>query len=234
MTMQQPGKYKILEELGHGGFATVYRAVDTTLEREVALKVLAPLLMRDEAWVERFRREARAVARLKHPHIVTIYEIGEIQDRLFIAAGQHRVPGTVWKQRVTGKKIAPHKKTATTRCMTGSMDNLERLSTESNNLTIGQFQIETRNPIQRMYCRVCSGYIFHLLKRRDMIKVTVCSKNHLNLEVLRRGHDFFGLITRINDYPLVVRYQEIAIIIESANNDSFNIHSISTTCRIKL
>jgi formylglycine-generating enzyme required for sulfatase activity len=82
---QQLGKYRILAELGRGGFATVYRALDTTLEREVALKVLDPLLMRDEAWVERFRREARAVARLGHPHIVTIHEIDEADGRLFIA-----------------------------------------------------------------------------------------------------------------------------------------------------
>jgi serine/threonine-protein kinase len=81
----QLGKYRILEELGKGGFATVYRALDTTLEREVALKVLDPLLMRDETWVERFHREAKAVARLNHPNIVTIHEIGEAEDRIFIA-----------------------------------------------------------------------------------------------------------------------------------------------------
>jgi serine/threonine protein kinase len=56
------GKYQILDELGRGGFATVHRAVDTTLEREVALKVLDPLLVRDTAWVARFRREARVGA----------------------------------------------------------------------------------------------------------------------------------------------------------------------------
>jgi serine/threonine protein kinase len=82
--IQQLGRYRILEELSKGGFATVYRALDTTLEREVALKVLDPLLMRDDAWVGRFRREARAVARLNHPHIVTIYEIDEADGRLFI------------------------------------------------------------------------------------------------------------------------------------------------------
>ena len=81
----QLGKYRILAEIGKGGFATVYRALDTTLDREVALKVLDPLLMRDATWVSRFHREARAVARLKHPHIVTIYEIGEVEGRLFIA-----------------------------------------------------------------------------------------------------------------------------------------------------
>ena len=54
MTDYEPlGKYRFLAELGKGGFATVYRAEDTTLEREVALKVLDPLLLRDGAWVAR-------------------------------------------------------------------------------------------------------------------------------------------------------------------------------------
>ena len=88
----QLGKYQILEEIGRGGFATVYRALDTTLDREVALKVLDPLLMRDTAWVDRFRREARAVAALEHPHIVTVYEIAEAGERLFIAMKLVRGP----------------------------------------------------------------------------------------------------------------------------------------------
>ncbi|MBN1956554.1 MAG: serine/threonine protein kinase, partial [Anaerolineae bacterium] len=95
---QQLGKYRILEELGRGGFATVYRALDTTLEREVALKLLDPLLMRDENWVARFHREAKAVARLKHPHIVTVYEIGEVKDRIYIA--MELVAGGSLKERV--------------------------------------------------------------------------------------------------------------------------------------
>jgi serine/threonine-protein kinase len=82
---QMLGKYEILEKLGAGGFATVYSAVDTTLDREVALKVLDPLLMRDEPWVERFQQEARAIARLSDPHIVTIHEVGNAEGRLFIA-----------------------------------------------------------------------------------------------------------------------------------------------------
>ncbi len=83
--MQTLGKYRILSKLGKGGFATVYRAEDTTLGREVALKVLDPLLMRDDAFVKRFHREARAAARLEHPHIVPVYEVGESDGRLFIA-----------------------------------------------------------------------------------------------------------------------------------------------------
>jgi len=84
-TPQQLGKYEIIDEIGKGGFATVYRARDPDLDREVALKVLHPLLMRDPEWVARFRREARAVARLDHPHIVTIYEVGQAEGLLYIA-----------------------------------------------------------------------------------------------------------------------------------------------------
>jgi hypothetical protein len=79
------GKYEILEELGRGGFGTVYRAADTTLGREVALKVLHPQLLVDPAFVERFLREARALAALRHPHIVTVHEVGNVEGRLFIA-----------------------------------------------------------------------------------------------------------------------------------------------------
>ena len=79
------GKYEILAEIGKGGFATAYRARDPDLGREVALKVLDPLLMRDPAWVARFRQEARLIAALDHPRIVPIYEIGQAEGILFIA-----------------------------------------------------------------------------------------------------------------------------------------------------
>lgn len=98
-------KYQIIEEIGHGGFATVYRAKDTELEREVALKVLDPLLMRDGAFVERFQREARSAARLEHPQIVPIYDVGEGAGRLFIAMRLIRGPSLaqylVEKQRLS-------------------------------------------------------------------------------------------------------------------------------------
>jgi WD40 repeat protein len=84
-TAKSLGKYQIIEEMGRGGFATVYRARDPDLDREVALKVLDPLLTRDPVWVARFRREARAVARLDHSHVVTIYEVGQAEGMLFIA-----------------------------------------------------------------------------------------------------------------------------------------------------
>lgn len=68
--------YELLELLGTGGFGRVYRVRDLQLERLVALKVLHPALIRDPTVVERFRREAQLAARLDHPNIVNIYDIG--------------------------------------------------------------------------------------------------------------------------------------------------------------
>ncbi len=79
------GKYEISGEIARGGFATVYRALDTDLERDVALKVLAPHLTWEANFTARFQQEAKVAARLKHSSIVTIYEIGEVDGALFIA-----------------------------------------------------------------------------------------------------------------------------------------------------
>jgi serine/threonine-protein kinase len=68
--------YELLNLLGTGGFGRVYRVRDLSLEREVALKVLQPLLTRDPEVVERFRREAQLAAGLSHPNIVNIFDIG--------------------------------------------------------------------------------------------------------------------------------------------------------------
>ena len=67
--------YDVIAKLGEGGMGEVYRALDSTLGRHVALKVLPPDLAQDPVRIERFRREARTVAALNHPHIVTIYSV---------------------------------------------------------------------------------------------------------------------------------------------------------------
>ena len=69
-------EYELLEELGRGGMAIVYRARDRQLEREVAIKVLPFSLAFDAEFVERFQREARTAARLEHPNIIPIYRVG--------------------------------------------------------------------------------------------------------------------------------------------------------------
>src|SRR5947208_12470538 len=77
-------RYELLEIVGTGGMSTVYCALDTLLERNVALKVLHPHYGDDEEYVERFRREARSVAQLSHPNIVTVIDRGEDDGRQFI------------------------------------------------------------------------------------------------------------------------------------------------------
>jgi serine/threonine-protein kinase len=71
------GRYRLEQQIGEGGVATVWRAWDTVLERPVAVKVLRPELARDAGVVARFRREAHAAAKLNHPHIVQIYDTGQ-------------------------------------------------------------------------------------------------------------------------------------------------------------
>ncbi|MCS6913998.1 MAG: protein kinase [Myxococcales bacterium] len=75
-------RYRIHSQLGRGGTAAVYLAEDQTLGRSVALKVLSPDLASTPRWVHRFRREARAVARLEHDNIVKIYDYGETANGL--------------------------------------------------------------------------------------------------------------------------------------------------------
>ena len=83
--MKSIGKYEIIELVGSGATADVYRARDLTLEREVALKVLKPSLVADGAAYQRFMQEARLAARLFHPQIATVLEMGEAEGRYFIA-----------------------------------------------------------------------------------------------------------------------------------------------------
>src|SRR4029079_7383849 len=82
------GHYVVLGFLGAGGMGEVYAAYDPSLERKVAIKFLRPdrIGRRDhEIAAERMRREARLVAKLSHPNVVVVYEIGVYDDRLFIA-----------------------------------------------------------------------------------------------------------------------------------------------------
>lgn len=92
------GKYLIHEELARGAGGTVYRATDTILDRIVALKVVDPALARDPGFTERFRREVVDAARLEHPNIVPVLEVGEADGRWFIA--MQYVPGQPLDQLV--------------------------------------------------------------------------------------------------------------------------------------
>jgi eukaryotic-like serine/threonine-protein kinase len=79
------GAYRLISRLGAGGMGEVWRAEDTKLLRQVAIKILPEALAKDPEWKERFLREARTIAQLNHPNIATIYAIDQQADTLFIA-----------------------------------------------------------------------------------------------------------------------------------------------------
>ncbi|NTU83764.1 MAG: serine/threonine protein kinase, partial [Chloroflexales bacterium] len=82
---QRLGRYFIKELLGRGGMAAVYRAADTVLQRDIALKVLYPQYSDDASLIERFKREAVTAASLEHPSIVPVYDVGEQDGMAYIA-----------------------------------------------------------------------------------------------------------------------------------------------------
>ena len=94
-------RYQLLERIGTGGMADVFRARDLMLERTVAIKILHETYSNDKAFQDRFRQEARAAANLSHPNIVTVHDFGFDHDQLFIV--MEHIPGkdlkTILRQR---------------------------------------------------------------------------------------------------------------------------------------
>jgi len=85
LTSMTISRYRIIEKLGEGGMGVVYKAEDTTLRRTVALKFLSASLLGDETARSRLLREAQAAAAVEHPNVCPVYEIDEVDGRLYIA-----------------------------------------------------------------------------------------------------------------------------------------------------
>jgi beta-lactam-binding protein with PASTA domain/predicted Ser/Thr protein kinase len=90
------GRYRVLSHIADGGMASVYLALDTRLDRDVALKVLRRDLAQDDAFVSRFHREARSAARLSHPNVVAVFDQGEDDGTMFLA--MEYVPGQTLRE----------------------------------------------------------------------------------------------------------------------------------------
>lgn len=96
-------RYELLERIGDGGMAEVYRAHDKMLDRYVAIKILHPQFTNDESFVTRFRREAQSAAKLSHPNIVNIYDVGSCDGKYFIV--MEYIKGETLKDKI--KREAP-------------------------------------------------------------------------------------------------------------------------------
>ncbi len=92
------GRYRLEARIGAGGMSTVYRALDETLQRQVAIKLMNREVASDSDQLERFRREARAVAQLSHPHVVGVIDAGEDEGRPYIVF--EYVEGETLKERI--------------------------------------------------------------------------------------------------------------------------------------
>lgn len=99
------GPYRIVEQLGQGGMATVFKAYHPALDRYVAIKAMHPAFMEDPNFLARFQREAQVVARLDHPHIVPIYDYAEHQGRPYLV--MKFIEGETLKARLSRGPLEP-------------------------------------------------------------------------------------------------------------------------------
>src|SRR6187397_1675845 len=106
LRLPELAKYELLEEIGHGGMATVYRARDRRLGREVAVKIIHRHLRENREVAQRFDSEARAVAKLKHPNIVEVYDVSDREeDERYLVV--ELVPGTTLRKLLTEQTRLP-------------------------------------------------------------------------------------------------------------------------------
>ena len=112
--------YRVLEKVGAGGMGEVYRALDTKLDREVAIKVLPAGFIREPERIARLRREARMLAALNHPNIAAIYDLEEAEGNWFLAL--ELVPGKTLAERIARGPLGSHEALVTFQQIAAALD----------------------------------------------------------------------------------------------------------------
>jgi serine/threonine-protein kinase len=97
LTGKDLGKYHIFQDVGHGGMATVYRAFDYENDRVVAIKVLSPYVAQEPKFKARFAQEIKILLKLRHPHIVPVYDYGEVGEFAYIVM-PYMTAGTLFQR----------------------------------------------------------------------------------------------------------------------------------------
>jgi hypothetical protein len=126
LTGKRLGNYRVVAALGHGGMAKVYKGYQPLLDRYVAIKVLDPRFATDEEFRARFQREAAAIARLRHPNIVQVYDFGAKSSIHYMV--MEYIAGDTLKIRIraaraTGEQLSPHEILAILRGVAAALDH---------------------------------------------------------------------------------------------------------------
>lgn len=120
--MMLKGRYEIIDEIGRGGMAVVYRIMDHTLHKQAALKMIKKSLQQDEGYLKRFIREAQAAAKLSHPNIVDVYDVDQDRGHWFIV--MELIEGMTLKQYIQSKG-----RLSSTECIGISLQAADALNT---------------------------------------------------------------------------------------------------------
>ena len=152
-------RYELIERIGDGGMAEVYRAHDKMLDRFVAVKILHPQFTSDEAFVKRFRREAQGAAKLSHPNIVSIYDVGDCDGKYYIV--MEYVKGETLKDKIKREGPLP---------INTALQIAEEIASALENAHIGRFRHCPRHQfldhnVYRLRCRFSALFLAGTGKR---------------------------------------------------------------------
>jgi serine/threonine protein kinase len=145
------GRFKLLDELGAGSFAQVYRAWDPDLERLVALKVPRPGSLTDTAETERFLREARSVAHLHHPGIVTLHEINQTEEGGWFLVEEF-IQGVTLAHRLRQGPLNPHEAATILSQVARALQYAHNNGVVHRDLKPANILLERRNPSSGLVC----------------------------------------------------------------------------------